>query len=46
MTGECIKTYKNIQGLFLEGCSFKELHPKSNLSYECKKALEAHGATI
>jgi WD40 repeat protein len=40
------KTIINIPGLFIHGCSFKNLHPDSDLSKESKNRLRQYGAVI
>lgn len=42
-TGETIRTIINIPGLFIQGCSFKNLHPDSDLSEESKELLRQYG---
>jgi hypothetical protein len=45
-TGAPIRTFVNIPGLFIHGCSFKNLHADSDLSKECKDLLRQYGAEI
>jgi hypothetical protein len=45
-TGAPIRTIINIPGLFIQGCSFKNLHPDSDLSEESKKVMRQYGAVI
>jgi hypothetical protein len=39
-----IRTFINIPGLFIQGCSFKNLHPDSDLSEESMKVMRQYGA--
>ncbi len=39
-----IRIFINIPGLFIQGCSFKNLHSESDLSPKCKKRLRQYGA--
>ncbi|MCP5050999.1 MAG: hypothetical protein GY940_27795 [bacterium] len=41
-----IRTFTNIPGLFIHGCSFKNLHPDSDLSEESKKLMRQYGAEM
>ncbi|MFC2140760.1 hypothetical protein ACFLQP_00500 [Acidobacteriota bacterium] len=43
-TGAPIHTIINIPGLFIQGCSFKNLHPDSDLSEESKNLMRQYGA--
>jgi WD40 repeat protein len=45
-TGEPIRTFINIPGLFIQGCSFKNLHPDSDLSEKSKNLMRQYGALI
>ena len=45
-TTEIIKTIKNFPGLFIQNCSFKNLHPDSDLSLEMKEALLQYRAVL
>ncbi len=45
-TEELIHTFTNIPGLFIQGCSFKNLHPDSDLSEESKNLMRQYGAKI
>jgi len=45
-TKEVLHTLKNIPGLFIQGCSFKNLHPDSQLSDEEKELLKMYGGTV
>jgi WD40 repeat protein len=45
-TGNPIQTFTNIPGLFIQGCSFKNLHPASDLSEESKELLRRYGAIL
>jgi WD40 repeat protein len=45
-TTEITKTIKNFPGLFIQNCSFKNLHPDSDLSLEMKEALFQYGAVF
>jgi hypothetical protein len=45
-TGAPIRTFINIPGLFIQGCSFKNLHPDSDLSEESKNLMRQYGAKI
>jgi len=39
-------TIINIPGLFIQGCSFKNLHPDSDLSAESKNLMRQYGAEV
>jgi WD40 repeat protein len=41
-----IRTFINIPGLFIQGCSFKNLHPDSDLSEESKNLMRQYGAVM
>ncbi|MCP5052822.1 MAG: WD40 repeat domain-containing protein [bacterium] len=45
-TGLEIKTIVNIPGLWIRGCSFANLHPKSQLSGDNIKRLKMYGAIL
>ena len=45
-TGAILQTFENISGLFIQGCSFKNLHPDSKLSDEEKELLKMYGGTV
>jgi WD40 repeat protein len=45
-TNKIIKTIKNLPGLFIQNCSFKNLHPNSDLTLEMKEALFRYGAVF
>jgi WD40 repeat protein len=45
-TEEPIRTFINIPGLFIQGCSFKNLHPDNDLSVESKYMMRQYGAVI
>jgi hypothetical protein len=45
-TGAPLRTFLNIPGLFIQGCSFKNLHPDSDLSEESKNRLRQYGAKV
>lgn len=42
-TGKCNRDYYNVDGLILEGCSMRNLHKDSNLTYRAKKILKSYG---
>ena len=46
LTNEILYTLKNIPGLWIQGCSFKNLHPDSKLSDEEKELLRMYGGII
>lgn len=39
-------TFFNIPGLWIQGCSFRNLHPQSNLSKESKAFMQMYGADL
>ncbi|HEX9060553.1 MAG TPA: hypothetical protein VF941_10265 [Clostridia bacterium] len=41
---ESIDIHKSIPGLIIQGCSFRNLHPESDLSDTSKKILKTYGA--
>ena len=45
-TGKLINMFENIAGLFVKGCDFTELHPKSELSVKNLKILKMYGAKV
>ncbi len=45
-TKEVLNALKNILGLFIQGCSFKNLHPDSQLSDEEKRLLKMYSGTV
>ncbi|NIM18289.1 MAG: hypothetical protein GTO45_40445 [Candidatus Aminicenantes bacterium] len=45
-TEEPLRTFINIPGLFIQGCSFKNLHPDSDLSAESKNLMRQYGAEV
>jgi WD40 repeat protein len=40
------RTFINIPGLFIQGCSFKNLHPDSDLSEKSKNLVRQYGAVV
>lgn len=40
----CIETYEYVNGLYIHGCTFKDLHEDSKISKNSKKILEKYGA--
>ncbi len=45
-TNQVLQTFENIPGLFIQGCSFKNLHPDSQLSDEEKRLLKMYGGQL
>ncbi|MCP5108874.1 MAG: WD40 repeat domain-containing protein [bacterium] len=45
-TGENLQTFINIPGLLIQGCSFQNLHRKSNLTDENTELMKMYGATV
>ncbi len=45
-TNQVLHTLKIIPGLWIHGCSFKNLHPQSQLTDEGKQLLKMYGAVI
>jgi len=45
-TKQAIHTFENIPGLFIQGCSFKNLHPQSQLTDEEKRLLKMYGGML
>jgi hypothetical protein len=44
--GQVQKIFLDIPGLFIQGCSFKNLHPDSQLSDEEKELLKMYGGVV
>ncbi len=44
LTNKYRKIYENIPGLIINGCTFRNLHPRSELSDELKEVLKIYGA--
>ncbi|NIM15373.1 MAG: SMEK domain-containing protein [Candidatus Aminicenantes bacterium] len=45
-TNNTIRTFTNIPGLLVQGCSFKNLHPRSKMSEKSKQLLKMYGAVV
>jgi WD40 repeat protein len=45
-TGKILQTFENIPGLFIQECSFKNLHSQSQLNDEDKELLKMYGAIV
>jgi hypothetical protein len=45
-TNKILHTFENIPGLWIQGCSFRNLHPDSQLSDEEKELLKMYGGII
>jgi hypothetical protein len=43
---EVLQIFENIPGLFIQGCSFQNLHPSSQLTEEEKKLLKMYGGIL
>jgi len=42
-TGKCLATMTSLPGILLAGCSFRNLHPDSQLSAEAKNIMRQYG---
>jgi WD40 repeat protein len=45
-TKQILHTLINIPGLYIQGCSFLNLHPQSHLTAEHKRLLKMYGGTV